>query len=107
MDRGRRGAGGQPVSLASLFPEDAILRALIADRLVKTALHGQRIPESLDALLPKLLSRTPSGMRVTSGALSPVSWTTSDSSSTVGSGAGAVACRLPLSVSAVSGFVPV
>lgn len=46
--------GGQPVSLASLFPEDAILRALLADRLVRTALQGRPVPESLDALLTAL-----------------------------------------------------
>jgi hypothetical protein len=43
--------GSQPVSLASLFPEDGILQALLADRLVKQALQGERVPESLDALL--------------------------------------------------------
>lgn len=46
--------GAQPVSLATLFPEGAILRALLADRLVKKALQGQRVPESLDALLKAL-----------------------------------------------------
>jgi hypothetical protein len=53
--------GRQPVSLASLFPADAILRALLADRLVKKALEGQHVPESLDALLKVLSWKTGGG----------------------------------------------